>query len=113
MTAVFCLFSTFSCVEKAAETNSAGGGGSDAQAEQPYIYYYGDNDPPMMCGPAGATEVVLPDGRIIIMDIPTLCSEDPWHHDDDEMNNIEKNDNKLEDITLDEKGFIDVTITPN
>lgn len=110
MTAVFCLFSTLSCVEKVAETNGAGGGKSDAQEEQPYIYYYGEDDAPAMCGPAGATEVFLPDGRIIIMDIPTLCSEDPWYHDDDELNSSDQNE--LDDILLDEKGFIDVTITP-
>jgi hypothetical protein len=36
-----------------------------------------------MCGPTSATKTQLPDGRILITEIPTLCTTDPWYYDED------------------------------
>ena len=111
MTSAFCLFLVFSCTEKSIETNDSSVAQTPVQHEQPIMYYYGDEEPPMMCGPAGAEEVILPDGRMILVDIPTLCSSDPWYHDDDDITDDEHIEH--DDHLLDEKGFIDVTITPH
>jgi hypothetical protein len=106
-----CLFALFSCDEnRDEETETETINTNPIQQHPPYVYYFGEEDPPAMCGPAGAHESVLPDGRIILVEIPTLCSVDPWHYDD-EFEFIEESHDH-EDIMFDEKEFIDVTITP-